>query len=201
MSIEKYINNIKNALRRVEVKLCSNDMEGIDKKMAFAFRQISKREQICGEHLKQEDTARCLRILMAKYFDLYIRIKFHNAWELFGMYQTFLDNGQYNNALEINIQIYQLLNNLTYLYEVASRHNMERIQVADCQPFINIPAQFYFLMSCIDRVFAQTLKPTEYDQLAAISPANNRFSHFYQPPPSEEILSESEKMQERFSFR
>lgn len=200
LNILKYINNIKEALRLAEEKLHSNNMEGIHKQMAFAFRQISNREQICGKHLENENISLAMRILMGKYFDLYVKIKFQNTWGLLGMYQANLDNGQYKNALEVYIEINHLLMDLDQVYQTAKRRNMERVRLVDFQPFINIPAQLNFLLSCIERSHARISNPALFEQRITISPANNRFRHFYLPVSLEEATPEVDHSQERMCF-
>lgn len=200
LNILKYINNIKKALKLAEEKLHTNQMEGIHKQMAFAFQQISKREQICGKHSNNQNISLVMRILMGKYFDLYVKIKFQNTWGLLGMYQANLDNDQYKNALEVYIEINHLIMDLNHVYQTARRHNMERIQFVDFQPFINIPAQLNFLLSCIERSHDRIFNPALFEQRITISPANNRFRHFYQPVSLEEATPEYAHSQERVSF-
>jgi hypothetical protein len=196
LNILKYINNIKKALGLAEEKLHSNEMEGIHKQMAFAFQQISKREQMVGKHLNNENISQVMRILMGKYFDLYVKIKFQNIWGLLGMYQANLDNDQYTNSLEVYIEINNLVMDLDHLYQAAKRHNVERIQFVDFQPFVNIPAQLNFLLSCIERSHARISNPALFEQQITISPANNRFG-FYQPVSLEEATPEDDHSQER----
>ena len=180
MNIITYIHGIKIALHCAELKLQSGKMESIEKNMLFAFQEISRREKVCGETLKTKPIGSVMRILMGKYFDLHVKINFHNAWELVSTYQTYIDKGQYNKSLEIYVAIIDVLTEIQTIYQTARKINMEDLKIVNFQPFINIPVQLNFFYSYLQEAHSRILKTVELSN-KVLSLANNRYSQFHQP--------------------